>query len=103
MFNVSKCKVMHLGHKNAGYSYYMHGKTLDAVEQEKDLGIIFSKDLKVSQQCLQAYAKSSRMLGAISRTIKFKDKLYSSQFVQIACETSLGILYFSMVPSLRQG
>jgi len=52
----------------------MDGKILDAVEQEKDLGIIISKDLKVSQQCLQAYAKASRMLGAISRTIKFKDK-----------------------------
>ena len=36
MFIVSKCKVMHLGHKNHGYSYYMDTKQLDIVEEEKD-------------------------------------------------------------------
>ena len=51
MFSVSKCKVMHLGHKNHDYSYYMDTKQLDIVEEEKDLGIVITKDLKVSQQC----------------------------------------------------
>ena len=49
MFSVSKCKVLHLGHKNHGYSYYMDMKQLDIVEKEKDLGIVITKDLKVSQ------------------------------------------------------
>jgi len=74
LFNVLKCKVMHLGYKNHGYSYYMDGKQLDTAEEEKDLGIIISKDLKVSQQCKQAYAKASRMLGLINRSIKHKDR-----------------------------
>jgi len=74
LFNVLKCKVMHLGYKNHGYSYYMDGKQLDTAEEEKDLGIIITKNLKVSQQCKQAYAKASRMLGLINRSIKFKDK-----------------------------
>jgi len=69
-----KCKVMHLGYKNHGYSYYMDRKQLDTVEEEKDLGIIITKDLKVSQQCTQAYAKASRMLGLINRSIKNKDR-----------------------------
>ena len=73
-FNVTKCKVMHLGHNNDAHSYYMDGKALEAVDQEKDLGIIITKDLKVSQQCVQAYSKASRMLGAINRTIKHRDR-----------------------------
>jgi len=40
---------------------------LETVEEEKDLGIIITKDLKVSQQCKQAYAKASRMLGLIDQ------------------------------------
>jgi len=42
LFNVSKCKVMHLGHKNCGFIYYMDGKSLDTVEVEKDLGIMIT-------------------------------------------------------------
>ena len=51
----------------------MDVKQLDTVEEEKDLGIVITKDLKVFQQCKQAYAKASRMLGVINRSIKSKD------------------------------
>jgi len=64
---------MHLGYKDHGYSYYMDGKQLVTAEEEKDLGIIITKDLKVSQQCEQAYAKASKMLGLINRSIKHKE------------------------------
>ena len=37
---------MHLGHKNHGYSYYMDTKQLDIVEEEKDLGIVITIDVK---------------------------------------------------------
>jgi len=79
----------------------MDGKQLDTVEEEKDLGIIIIKDLKVSQQCKQAYAKASRMLGLINRSIKNKDRdillsLYKS------LETTPGILYIGMVTSLLE-
>ena len=67
MFNVSKCKVMHLGYKNNGYSYYMDGKVLDTVEQEKDLGILITKDLASLWE-----GKSD--VGAINRTVEYKDK-----------------------------
>ena len=50
-------------------------KQLDTVEEEKDLGIVITKDLIVSQQCKQAYAKASRMLGVINRSIKSKDRV----------------------------
>ena len=40
----------------------MCGHELVKVESEKDLGIIFSKNLKVSVQCNEAYSKANRML-----------------------------------------
>ena len=74
LFNVIKCKVMHIGHRNSGFRYCMNGTELDTVDREKDLGIIITRDLKVSQQCKQAYSKANQMLGALSRTIRSKDK-----------------------------
>ena len=34
-FNVDKCKVMHIGKKNAKFPYYMRGNVLKEVEVEK--------------------------------------------------------------------
>ena len=36
------------------------------VESEKDLGVVFSNDLKVRRQCEEAYGKGSQMLGLIN-------------------------------------
>jgi len=53
------------------------------VTEEKDLGVIISKDLKVSKQCSAAYSKANKMLGVINRTITYKStdimlRLYKS-------------------------
>ena len=69
-FNVSKCKVMHYGRKIEP-SYYMYGKPIEAVCSEKDLGVIFSNDIKVALHCRDSYSKANRMLGMISRTITY--------------------------------
>jgi len=73
-FNVSKCKVMHYGRKNTGVepSDSMHGEPIEEVCSEKDLGVVFSNDLKVSLQCKDSYSKANRMLGLISRTIRYR-------------------------------
>jgi len=52
----------------------MDRKQLYTIEEEKDLGSVITIDFKVSQQCNQAYAKASRMLGFIDRSIKHKDR-----------------------------
>lgn len=72
MFNVGKCKVMHLGHGNRKFKYYMENKELEVVNIEKDLGVWISDDLKVSTQCSKAYSKASRSLGMISRAVMCK-------------------------------
>ena len=57
-FNIDKCKVMHLGRTNKAYVYCLDDVPLVEVTEEKDLGIIISKDLKVSKQCASAYSKA---------------------------------------------
>jgi len=56
------------------YDYTLDNTLLDTVSVEKDLGIIMSNYLKVSQQCTQAYVKANRMLGVINRTITNKSR-----------------------------
>jgi len=69
-FNTSKCTVLHLGCHNKAFDYFMNNHRLDVVSEEKDLGIIFiASNLKSAGQCKQAYAKASKALGIIARTI----------------------------------
>ena len=72
-FNVKKCKVMHIGKGNPGISYNMKGIHLEVVNEEKDLGVVISKDLKVSNQCNRAYAKANKILGVINLTFENKN------------------------------
>ena len=48
---------------------HTHGTT-----QEKDLGVTFSADMKVSEQCRIAASKGNQVLGLIRRTITYKEK-----------------------------
>ena len=50
----------------------MNNQKLGMVNEEKDAGVLITDDLKPSSQCRQAYAKASRVLGMISRTISYK-------------------------------
>ena len=44
-FNVDKCKVMYIGRTNKNFKYYMDSKELEAVHEEKDLGVLITSDL----------------------------------------------------------
>ena len=59
LFNNDKCKCQHIGQANA-----------KATEREKDLGIIVSTDMKVSEQCGIAARKGNQILGLIRRNIE---------------------------------
>ena len=45
-FNVDKCSVMHIGHNNMQSNYNMSNQQLLTTDQQRDLGIIITKDLK---------------------------------------------------------
>ena len=74
---------MHVGKPSFQRQYYMNNEQLEVVCYEKDLGVLISNDLKVSQQYQQVYNKASKILGLINRTIEYRDtdillRLYKS-------------------------
>ena len=95
LFNMDKCKVMHLGRSNDSHSYYMNDS--DNMSEETDLGIWISKDSKVSQQCVHAYSKANKLLRVLNRT-KYKDV---DNLVYLLTTTS-SVLYCGLLSSLCQ-
>ena len=53
--------------------YKMGDAVLDRTTQEKDLGVTFSADMKVSEQSGIAASKGVLVLGLIRRTIMYKE------------------------------
>ncbi len=51
-FNVSKCKVMHVGHNNETHTYTMKSQQLTETEEERDIGVMVSRHLKPSALCI---------------------------------------------------
>ena len=47
---------------------------LGRTTQEKDLGVTFSADMKVSEQCGIAASKGNKIIRLIRRTIMYKEK-----------------------------
>ena len=71
-FNTEKCKVMKLGAVDNG-QYFLHDNNnkqtkLSCCENEKDLGVWISKDLKWTKQCNTAVNKAMSVLGMIKRS-----------------------------------
>jgi len=69
LFNVDKCKIIYVGYSNCHADYYMCGNKSETVDEEKDLRVIVSKDLKWDKQCGQAVKKANRMLGIIKKIL----------------------------------
>ena len=69
LFNVEKCKVLHIGHNNAYCDYSMNGEILQSVTEET-----VSNDLKPLKQCASAVKKANMTLGMIKRHIVSRDK-----------------------------
>ena len=52
----------------------MRDAVLGRTTQEKDLGVTFSADMTVSEQCGIAASKGNQILGLIRRNIMYKEK-----------------------------
>jgi hypothetical protein len=73
-FNVSKCKVMHMGHSNQKHDYYMNGQQLEKSEEERDIGVMITSNLKPSAQCAKAARTAQGVLGQITRAFHYRDR-----------------------------
>jgi hypothetical protein len=69
-FNTEKCKVLTVTRKHTPleFSYQLYGNKLLVCKEEKDLGILVSRDLKWGAHILNMVAKANRMLGLLKRT-----------------------------------
>ena len=74
LLNFGQCKCIHIGHGNMDEEYKMGDAVLGRTTQEKDLGVTFSADMKVSEQCGIAASKGNQILGLNRRTIMYKEK-----------------------------
>ena len=78
-FNAGKCKVIHFGKNNHQFNYTMGGhapggQVLEKTTEEKDVGVMVSKNLKPSAQCVKAAKKANQVLGQMSRGLHYRDK-----------------------------
>ena len=73
LFNFGKCKCIHIGHGNMDEEYKMGDAVLGRNTQEHDLGVTFSADMKVSEQCGIAASKGNQIIWLIRSTITYKE------------------------------
>ena len=71
---IDQCRCLHIGQANAKTNYLMNNTVLLSTEREKDVGVIVSSDMKVSEQCGIAARKLNQILGLIRRNIAYRDK-----------------------------
>ena len=82
-FNAKKCKIMHCGRNNPKAKYNMNGVELAEVDNEKDIGITVSSNLKPSKHCEEAANRARAVLGQISRCFHYRDrKVFLRLYIQ---------------------
>ena len=72
--NIDKCTYLSIGSKNINFTYNMKGKPLNKTNEQKDLGVKISSNLKFSKQCSESSKKANKVLGLISRSFDYKSK-----------------------------
>ena len=58
---------MHVGYRNDKVKYNLLGKELEICNEERDLGVIITNDLKSTKQCIAVEKKAQKILGYIKR------------------------------------
>ena len=82
-FNVSKCKVLHIGNTPYTGNYALNGIQLELLDNYRDLGIQIDSKLKFHIHTDTVVKKAYRVLGLIRKSFECKDydvmvKLYKS-------------------------
>ena len=89
-FNVSKCHIMNFHKNNPNYKFILCSANLEAVDIEKDLGVLIETSLKPAAKVQRVASKVRRALGQLTRGLTYRDK------------TSFVLLYKSFVLPIIQ-
>ncbi|KAF7243936.1 Hepatic lectin [Varanus komodoensis] len=73
-FNMDKCKVLHLGHRNRCHKYRLEYKWLESSTCERDLGVLVNCRLNVSQQCDAVVKRVNATFGCIARSVASRSR-----------------------------
>ena len=85
LYSWQQYSVMHIGHNHMKSKYNMSNQQLPTTDQQLDLGIIITKDLKWQKQTEKSCKTANRVLGFIASNFRYKNKelilpLYKSLF-----------------------
>ena len=78
-FNTDKCQVMTLGRSHEEYDYTMskqgNSLLLHRCNEQQDLGVLFTSDLKFGHHVNKIARKANRVIGIIKRSFHCIDKI----------------------------
>jgi len=72
-FNISKCKVLHIGLDDYPSSYTLNGTVIESVSSMRDLGVQIDSSLKFHQHTSITVNKANRVLSLISKSFMHLD------------------------------
>ena len=72
--NVDKCSVLHIRHNNMQSNYNMSNKQFPTTDQQRDLCIIITKDIKWQKQTEKSCKTANRVLGFFACSFRYKNK-----------------------------
>jgi len=101
LFNVEKCKVMHLVFRNSNADYFLGTEKLQPFVRKKDFRVIVSEEFKVSKQCFKVVNTANRNLGMI-KTSSVYESTNNLAVIQVPCLTTPGIPCTGMEASFTE-
>ena len=102
LFNVDKCKTIHFGFNNRKASYIMGNKVLEAVEEERDLGVLIHQSMKSSSQCAKVAKAANATLGMMKRTFITRNKTTLIQLYKALVRPKLEFCVQAWRPYLKR-